>query len=638
MSFIFGFLYHSQCSETNSLVDIFASGSADYKIEPIKTCSLGNAVFGCGIQRFSTNSDNEVLPIFDAENNILFVSDSVVDNKKDLIKELNIFADSSDSQILYSAYLKWDTDFGDHVCGSFSFAAYHKDQNRLVICSDHMNTRSLFYYADKEIIMFCNAIVPLAYACGAKVSERWSAASLFSTTADLSIYDSLTPYENVYQLKPACLNSFENDKIIEKKYWTPLTIPFDKPEKSESGYREIFIKTFRHCIDEMLQINGNKGCTLSGGLDSTSVAALTALALKDQTLFSFTSVPDKEYERSAGTTKDDGYSITDETEGVKILCEKYDNINAEFVDCAGKDAFSELKKLNHFIGYPMKSAQNLTWLEEIYLNAEKKNIRLMMKGQFGNSTISYGNILSAVYQDLVRFRFRKAADNARLFCTKYHVPKKKFIRIFLSDLFKHYKKPRIDRDNILTNPDLIKKYGTKRDMQKCLNENNSSYMDSRKERLKCLHDPVSLNQLGMFDTIMGLKHGIIIRDPAKDKRMVELCASFPPSCMVAGGVERGQVRTFMEGYVPESILKDVHHRGLQSADYYFRVRKNWFSLKNSIIEALENPELSKYADSSIIQKELSYVRNSDIKDMDDEDIRRINVLYSFSVFLQAFHS
>ncbi len=161
-------------------------------------------------------------------------------------------------------------------------------------------------------------------------------------------------------------------------------------------------------------------------------------------------------------------------------------------------------------------------------------------------------------------------------------------------------------------------------------------IENRRQRLMTLYDPIALNQLGMFDTIMGLIHGIIIRDPTKDKRMVELCGILPPSCMAAGGWERGQVRKFMEGYVPETILKDVNRRGLQSADYYFRIRKNWNDLKSEVIDDLSDPELMNYADKNAAERLLSLAKECDIKDIEDEDLRKMNVLCSFSIFLRTF--
>lgn len=635
MSYICGCFCKRKEGNMSDYINILMNESKCYKTEPLVLESFDNAMLGCGIQRFSLFSDDEILPIKDEKRGILFTADCIIDNRNELTESLGITKAVSDSELLYRAYIKWDRNFAEHVCGSFAFAVYHKTQNKLVLCSDHMNTRSMYYYSDKEMVVFSNTIVPLAGTVNAKLSEKWCAACLYSVSADLTIYDSLSPYEGILQLEPACFMTITEDHQEKTRYWSPLKIKFDKPEKTENEYREEFLDTFKKCVHEMLQVKGRKGCTLSGGLDSTSVAALAALELGDEALFSFTSVPEKEFDELNEDKKADRYAVSNESKGVRNLCEKYRNIDPEFVDCTGKDAFSELDRLIPRLGYPMKSAQNLTWLDAIYSRAEENGIRLILKGQFGNSTISYGNSLSAFYQELARFRPGKAINSARSFMRKNHISKKRFIKAFFAEVLKKIKRRRLEDENILTNPELIKANRTDRDMRAFLSVSDNSYIQNRKQRLLCLYDPVAENQLGMFDTIMGLLHGIIIRDPTKDKRIVELCAKLPPSCMVAGGYERGQVRTFMEGYVPETILKDIHHRGEQGADYYFRVRKYWGTYKDEVIKAISHPELLKYVNPEIAENLLSIAKNREIKDITDEDIRKINVIYSFALFMKT---
>ncbi len=636
MSFICGAVFFRKETDDNNIPGIFEAECRNYKTEPFRSESMDEAAFGCGIQRFSRFSGNEVLPIRDSDKGILFVADCIIDNRSGLAGELNVPEDIPDGKLLYESYLKWGTEFESHVCGSFCFAAYHENEKKLILCSDHMNTRSLYYHADDKGIVFSNSAAPLARACDAKPSEKWAAACLYNISADLTVYDSLTPYEGILQVKPAHVMIFRGGKTEEHHYWDPLKFRIDRPEKTEEEYRELFVNTFKRCVSEMLRTEGKKGCTLSGGLDSTSVAALASRELADEKLYSFTSVPEKEYDNRSHKDEDDGHSILNESDGVRQLCGVYENISPEFVDCSGQDSFSELRRLIPLIGFPMKSGLNLTWLDGIYSRAEQENIRLILKGQFGNSTISHGNILTVFYQYLAGFKPKKALNSAKRFAGTYHVSKKIFAKVFFREMAKRFSVKSVDKDCILTDKKLAKRYGTGRDTRRILRAGGGSMIENRRQRLMTLYDPIALNQLGMFDTIMGLIHGIIIRDPTKDKRMVELCGILPPSCMAAGGWERGQVRKFMEGYVPETILKDVNRRGLQSADYYFRIRKNWNDLKSEVIDDLSDPELMNYADKNAAERLLSLAKECDIKDIEDEDLRKMNVLCSFSIFLRTF--
>ena len=158
-------------------------------------------------------------------------------------------------------------------------------------------------------------------------------------------------------------------------------------------------------------------------------------------------------------------------------------------------------------------------------------------------------------------------------------------------------------------------------------------MDSKSQRLAFIFNTTGQMQLGMFDTIMSLVHGILIRDPSKDKRIVELCCRLPVECALAGDVERGMIRTYMRGFVPDSICNDYYRRGVQSADYAFRSRKLWKHNAPNVIASLHNPLLSQYVDPVRIADLLKCLNTTAPEDLSFEDLRRANVLYSCSIFL-----
>lgn len=161
-------------------------------------------------------------------------------------------------------------------------------------------------------------------------------------------------------------------------------------------------------------------------------------------------------------------------------------------------------------------------------------------------------------------------------------------------------------------------------------------MDTRKQRLSFLFDPLALTQLGMFDTAMGLIYGLLIRDPTKDKRIVDFCATIPIEYNLAGYLERGMVRTFMRDIVPDDILLDVYHRGVQSADYEHRSRLLWEQQKSEVLASLATPKLSLYADPDIITSTADYMQNTSAADITRQDFITTNVLYSCSQFIKSF--
>lgn len=605
-----------------------------YRIDRYEKLSGGGAEFGCCHQYFTKEAATEHLPVYDKERNLLFTADCVLDNRDELLTLLpNCGEAPSDGQLLLAAYLKWGRDLGDYCLGAFAFAAFHTDTKTLVLCTDHMGNRSLFYSRQGERFIFSTAVLPLAKLCQAVPSEQWISGCLFSVSADMALFKGLTPYQGIFQVPAACMMTVTNSSLDQAIYWSPLKLRPDLRQSGEEAYQRLFVDTLSTSVRSMLRSSRKIGCTLSSGLNSSSIAALAASALAEEgkSLYSYTSVPLPDFPKN-----DPPDGISDETPGVKALCAKYSNIIPHFLPCWGRDAFTELPALLPLIGYPIKSGLDLIWLSEIYRHASVEGCRLMLMGQYGNFTISYGTASGILHQLLASLHPFKASSLNKSYSARYGVPKIKISRF----LFAHHKqKLSSDSDDMpgpLTAPELIQKYRLGTVTGKKLKIYGNGQMDTRRQRLNLTVNPFIQMQLGMFDTVMGLIYGVLIRDPAKDKRVVELCCRLPVKCMLAGGVEQGLVRTYMKGLVPDEILDDLHRQGIHSADYCYRSRLLWRNYRTKVLAALELPALQKYVDSSLLSGLLDRLRNTAAENLSETDLRQANVLYSCSLFLQFF--
>lgn len=142
-------------------------------------------------------------------------------------------------------------------------------------------------------------------------------------------------------------------------------------------------------------------------------------------------------------------------------------------------------------------------------------------------------------------------------------------------------------------------------------------MDTEEQQRNFLFQPVQLAQMALYDTYFSLIYGVLLRDPTKDKRMIELCLSLPIECYVHNGIERRLVREYLQGVVPDVILRQVRRRGVQSADYAERVVKNWKQNKERVCQALRKPCLAAYLEESKLQslwEELEHLEERDLEE------------------------
>ena len=79
----------------------------------------------CGIQNITKESSYEKLPFYNEEHSFYFTFDGILDNREDLIQELDLSCDPNemiaDETIAYHAFLKWGNDAVSHFLGLFCF-------------------------------------------------------------------------------------------------------------------------------------------------------------------------------------------------------------------------------------------------------------------------------------------------------------------------------------------------------------------------------------------------------------------------------------------------------------------------------------------------------------------------------------
>lgn len=617
-----------------------------YNIDRFEHVSLSHAYLGCGHQYLMPTSQNEILPYYDKERKILFTADAVLDNREELLHTLKIGHSSlPDGALLYHAYLEYGQSFPSYCLGAYTVAVYHEIEQRVYLFTDHMCNRSLFYTIQNKQLIFSTLLPPFFSLFEAKTNEKWYSACLATTSADMMLFEHLTPMDGVMQAPATTVLTFDSHGLRKREYWSPMRIKpnyapkhkkFVNTAERDAYYQDYYTQTLSQAVSSMLGTEGKIGCTLSSGLDSTSIAAFAAssLSLQNKKLYSFTSLPLPDYLPD----KEDTYAIIDESHGVKELCNMYPNIEPTYIRCIGLSPFSSLKDLIPLIGYPMKSGQNLTWLNEIYKYASKLGCKVILKGQYGNSTISYGPALGTIYQLITSLKLRTAFKTMTGFSMRYKVPRKTLFWLLIKERIKLAFPQKPDFTNPLLSQALILKHRISSSIRKLNKKNGGGQLDTRKGRLRFVWNPLALQQLGMFDTAMGLIYGFIIRDPSKDKRVVEMCCRMPVEYDLAGFLERGKARVFMAGRIPDSIRLDINHRGLQSADYEYRCHLMWEEQKEEIFNTLDSPFLRKYLDEKQLQNFIESLKQKANSEITMDEFRLVNVLCATVIQLNSMET
>ncbi len=579
---------------------------SDFKIDIFDSVSIKNAAFGTGLIYITKQSRSEQLPYFDPIHNTLFTTDCYLDNKSELIPQLketgltinlDINNDTPDGMLIYLSYLKWGSSLCDHLLGVFAIAIYEFGRNKFHLYVDHCGDRCVHYYLKDNSIYFSTLIRPIQAATGYSIdiSEQYIAACESNLSPDMVLYPGMTPYEGIYQLLASqhleadCHSS--NTSLSISQYWDPINTVKPLKLSNDDEYKKLFLDTYTKCITDTMSVDGNIGCFLSSGLDSTSVASIAAIHLnaENKDLHSYTSVPITEF------LNGNSHRLEDESKPVQKFCDHFGNIKPKYIRCDGKSALTELKHFVNLFNSPVKYAVNAVWMEEIYKTASVDGCKLLLKGQHGNSSVSHGGLISRIWTELKSFHFISAINQYKTFSKSMYINKKAFLNAFLSEFIDQIH-PSINLDMSLTRKDLLKKYKIKHVYIKRAKYYGGENIYSKLQRKRSIFMPASFQQVSYTNAHFELMSGLIARDPTRDKRIIELCLAFPERCFSDGKYERRLITYYMKDIIPKHIIHQMYNRGIQSPEYIKRIVE--FSKdKNIYVKCLADGRLSKYIEN-----------------------------------------
>ena len=243
------------------------------------------------------------------------------------------------------------------------------------------------------------------------------------------------------------------------------------------------------------------------------------LAARGKKLYSFTAVPEeKERARIPGQ-----YAVEDERSSVELVRRFHGNLEPEYLVTNRGDLLAENRRLWEVLEVPCKAVLNLPWMYESYRLAAQKDCGILLSGQYGNITISYGDFRSLFLTLLHQGRIKELVREINVYSRKYRRSRKWIWRDLLT--------AEAGGDH----------------------EAVSRYM----------YDKSALRQIGEYEVKLSLATGVVPRDPTRDKRLIALVLSLPVEQFTHAGQERRLVRQYLQGKIPEEILADEFHKGRQ---------------------------------------------------------------------------
>jgi asparagine synthase (glutamine-hydrolysing) len=177
-----------------------------------------------------------------------------------------------DTETIVHLYEEYGRDCVQHLRGMFAFAIWDSRKKRLFVARDRLGIKPLYYRATADSFLFGSEIkVILAHPA---VEARFYRASLPEYLAFGYLSGEETFYEGILKLMPGhTLELGESGEIKIQQYWD-LHLAEADASHSENYYIQKYRGMLEEAVSSHLMSDVPLGVFLSGGLDSSAVAAL----------------------------------------------------------------------------------------------------------------------------------------------------------------------------------------------------------------------------------------------------------------------------------------------------------------------------------------------------------------------------
>ena len=242
-----------------------------------------NVGLGNTLLRTTYESETESEPTT-LDGKVWLIADARIDARAELLKELPTSLVSkntpNDAELILYAYEAWGEDCIQHLIGDFVFAIWDTRSQRLFCARDHLGVKPFFYALTSESIIFSNTLNALRLDRNVSAELNEVAIGdylLFGVNQNLST----TTFRDINRLPAGHTLTVAEGSVRTRSYWSP-TRANELRLRDRRSYLERFDELLASAVDDRLRTS-HAAVSMSGGLDSTSIAALARQRLKDNT-------------------------------------------------------------------------------------------------------------------------------------------------------------------------------------------------------------------------------------------------------------------------------------------------------------------------------------------------------------------
>jgi asparagine synthase (glutamine-hydrolysing) len=460
------------------------------------------------------------------------------------------YTTTSDTETIIHLYEERGPRVVEELRGMFAFAIWDWQQRKLLLARDRLGIKPLYYCLTGEgIIYFASEIKALIEAGAVRPELNYDALADYAANRYTSGEE--TMFRGVKRLLPGHTLVWNEGRVEINRYWD---VSFEKPEESisEREYVEQFDFLFRESVKLRLMADVPLGMFLSGGIDSSAIAAVMSEMVPDaiktfSVAFAEREANELEYARTVARA----YS----TDHHEIVISP-----AQFFEALPSLVYQEDEPIAHPSSLPLYFVSKLAADHvKVVLTGEGADEMLAGYGKYRTTVynLALGRTYARAIPESLRRAVRRAIENAPITSRI----KQKLSRTFL------FRPPNIEDiyfDNFsvfsrsmqrsLFTGDALERIGESDPYSSAVNCIKESDARELLDQLLAADTKTYLHELLMKQDQMSMAASIESRVPFLDHKLVEFAARMPVKMKLRGLTTKYVLRQAMRDRLPKEIL------------------------------------------------------------------------------------
>ncbi len=214
-------------------------------------------------------------PVTNEDRSIWLVYNGEIYNYRELRSQLadrgHRFLSQSDTETIVHLYEEYGQECVRHLRGMFAFALWDAKKRQLFMARDRLGIKPLYYFHSKTVFLFASEIKALL--AHPDVRAQLNREVLPEYLAFGYLAGKRTFFEGIEKLAPGYIALLEETGQLQvKQYWDPSVVE-DAEGRPESYYVDGYRDLLHQAVQSHLMSDVPLGVFLSGGIDSSSIAA-----------------------------------------------------------------------------------------------------------------------------------------------------------------------------------------------------------------------------------------------------------------------------------------------------------------------------------------------------------------------------